>query len=48
MVSPKGYGIVMPDMSTLPTTMAHRIEEFRETIAGKFVFRLYEEQNSQS
>ena len=46
MVSPKGYGAIMPELDQLPITMANRIRELRETIAGKFVLRLYEEQNS--
>ena len=46
MVSPKGYGAIMPELDQMPIAMANRIRELRETIAGKFVLRLYEAQNS--
>lgn len=44
-VIPAGYGVKLPDLSELPTSMATIIQRFRETITGKFVFRLYQEQD---
>jgi glutathione S-transferase len=44
-VIPAGYGVKLPDLSELPTSMATSIKRFRETVAGKFVFRLYQERN---
>jgi glutathione S-transferase len=42
-VVPSGYGVKLPEPSQLPDQMANSIQEFRQTIAGKFVFRLYQE-----
>jgi glutathione S-transferase len=42
-VAPVGYGVRLPDLDQLPAQMAAGIEHFRETLAGKFVLRLYEE-----
>lgn len=44
-VIPTGYGIKLPDLSELPTSMATSIHRFRETVAGKFIFRLYQERD---
>jgi glutathione S-transferase len=40
---PAGYGVALPDVSELPASMATNIQRFRETVGGKFVFRLYQE-----
>jgi glutathione S-transferase len=40
----EGYGVVRPEFSQLPSQMAAKIQAFQETLAGKFVLRLYEEQ----
>ena len=42
-VMPAGYGVVLPELSTLPSQMTANIQAFRETLAGKFILRLYEE-----
>jgi glutathione S-transferase len=42
-VMPMGYGIALPELSQLPSQMSVDIQAFRETRAGKFVLRLYEE-----
>jgi len=42
-VIPSGYGVALPDLSKLPSQMATNIKAFRETLAGKFVLRLYQE-----
>jgi glutathione S-transferase len=42
-IMPTGYGVVFPELSQLPAQMAVKIQAFRETRAGKFVLRLYEE-----
>jgi glutathione S-transferase len=42
-VVPVGYGVQLPALSQLPIQMAAHIQEFRETLAGKFVLRLYQE-----
>jgi glutathione S-transferase len=42
-VSPVGYGVKLPDLELLPVPMADGIRRFRETVAGQFVLRLYEE-----
>jgi glutathione S-transferase len=42
-VMPASYGVVFPELSELPSQMAVNIQEFRDTVAGKFVLRLYEE-----
>jgi glutathione S-transferase len=42
-VMPTGYGITLPELNKLPTQMVIDIQAFRETLAGKFVLRLYEE-----
>jgi glutathione S-transferase len=42
----KGYGVTMPDLDSLPAPMVANIQAFRETHAGKFVLRLYEEHGS--
>jgi glutathione S-transferase len=44
-VMPSGYGVKFPELSELPTSMATSIQRFRETGAGQFVFRLYQERN---
>jgi glutathione S-transferase len=42
-VTPPGYGVKLPELSQLPDQMANSIQRFRETLAGKFVFHLYQE-----
>jgi glutathione S-transferase len=42
-VIPPGYGVKLPEVSQLPDRMANGIQQFQETLAGKFVFRLYQE-----
>jgi glutathione S-transferase len=42
-VAPVGYGVKLPDLERLPVPMADGIRRFRETVAGRFVLRLYEE-----
>jgi glutathione S-transferase len=42
-VMPRGYGVTLPELNKLPTPMVIDIQAFRETLAGKFVLRLYEE-----
>lgn len=42
-VVPPGYGVKLPELSQLPDQIANSIQRFRETLAGKFVFRLYQE-----
>jgi glutathione S-transferase len=42
-VVPSGYGVKLPELGELPDRMANSIQQFRETLAGKFVFRLYQE-----
>jgi glutathione S-transferase len=42
-VIPPGYGVKLPELSQLPDRMANGIQQFQETLAGKFVFRLYQE-----
>lgn len=42
-VMPTGYGVTLPDLSKVPSQMATDIQAFRETPAGKFGLRLYEE-----
>jgi glutathione S-transferase len=42
-VMPVGYGVTFPDLNKLPLQMAANIQAFRETLAGKFVLRLYQE-----
>jgi glutathione S-transferase len=46
-VMPSGYGVKLPEPSELPTSMATDIQRFRETGAGQFVFRLYQERDRQ-
>ncbi len=43
-VMPVGCGVTLPDLSQVPAQMATDIQAFRETLAGKFVLRLYENQ----
>ncbi len=42
-VLPRGYGVTMPGLDSLPIPMVANIQACRETPAGKFVLRLYEE-----
>jgi glutathione S-transferase len=42
-VTPVGYGVRLPDLALLPVPIADGIRRFRETVAGQFVLRLYEE-----
>ena len=42
-VMPTGYGVKFPELSKLPAQMVANIQVFRETIAGKFILRLYQE-----
>ncbi len=42
-VVPEGYGVKLPKLNQLPAQMATQIQLFQETIAGKFVLRLYRE-----
>jgi glutathione S-transferase len=42
-VIPPGYGVKLPEVSQLPDRMANVIQQFQKTLAGKFVFRLYQE-----
>jgi glutathione S-transferase len=42
-IIPPGYGVKLPEVSQLPDRMANGIQHFQETLAGKFVFRLYQE-----
>lgn len=42
-VLPSGYGVKLPELSQLPDRMANSIQQFQATLAGKFVFRLYQE-----
>jgi glutathione S-transferase len=42
-VIPPGYGVKLPELAQLPDRMANGIQQFQETLAGKFVFRLYQE-----
>ncbi len=42
-VLPPEYGVKLPELSLLPDRMAISIQQFQETLAGKFVFRLYQE-----
>jgi glutathione S-transferase len=44
-IMPAGYGVKFPELSELPIAMATNIQRFRQTVAGKFVFRLYQERN---
>jgi glutathione S-transferase len=44
-IMPIGYGVVFPELSQLPSPMTLGIQAFRETLAGKFVLRLYDEKN---
>jgi glutathione S-transferase len=44
-VMPVGYGVTLPDVSKLPDSMMINIQRFRETVGGKFVFRLYKERH---
>ncbi len=43
MVQPSGYGVTLPELNQLPAEMAAKIQVLRETLAGKFVLRLYQE-----
>jgi hypothetical protein len=43
---PAGYGVKFPDISALPTAIATSIQQFRKTVAGEFVFRLYQERDA--
>jgi glutathione S-transferase len=45
-VMPAGYGVKLPDISALPTAMSVGIQQFRKTVAGEFVFRLYQERDA--
>ena len=47
-VMPVGYGVTLPDLSKVPSQMATNIQAFRETLAGKFVLRLYEDREYQA
>lgn len=38
-----GYGVKLPALEQLPDRMANGIRQFQETLAGKFVLRLYQE-----
>jgi glutathione S-transferase len=42
-VIPPGYSVKLPELSQLPDRMANGIQQFQATLAGKFVFRLYQE-----
>jgi glutathione S-transferase len=42
-VLPPEYGVKLPELGQLPDPMANRIQQFRETLGGKFVLRLYQE-----
>jgi glutathione S-transferase len=42
-VLPSEYGVICPELSTLPASMATQIAVFRGTIAGKFILNLYQE-----
>jgi glutathione S-transferase len=46
-VLPSGYGVKLPELGQLPDRMANGIQKFQATLAGKFVFRLYQEYESQ-
>ena len=45
-VMPTGYGVKFPELNNLPPQMVANTRAFRETIAGKFVLRLYKEHES--
>jgi glutathione S-transferase len=45
-VMPVGYGVKLPDISELPTAMETSIQQLRKTVAGEFVFRLYQERDA--
>jgi glutathione S-transferase len=38
-----GYGVKLPAVSQLPDRMATSVQQFQQTLAGKFVLRLYQE-----
>ncbi|HEY9906492.1 MAG TPA: glutathione S-transferase family protein [Thermosynechococcaceae cyanobacterium] len=42
-VLPAGYSVKPPELSELPSQMVADIQVFRETLAGKFILRLYQE-----
>jgi glutathione S-transferase len=42
-VMPIGYGVTLPELDQLPAKMVVHVQTFRETLAGKFVLRLYAE-----
>jgi glutathione S-transferase len=42
-VMPIGYGVTLPELDQLPAKMVVHVQAFRETLAGKFVLRLYVE-----
>lgn len=42
-VVPSGYGVKLPELGQLPDRMANSIQQFQKTVAGKFVFCLYQE-----
>lgn len=44
-VMPPDYGVAFPDVRELPDSMMTNIQQFRETVGGKFVFRLYQERD---
>lgn len=46
-VMPVGYGVTFPNLTKVPSQMATSIQAFRETLAGKFVLRLYEDREYQ-
>jgi glutathione S-transferase len=38
-----GYGVKLPAVNQLPDRMATSVQQFQQTLAGKFVLRLYQE-----
>jgi glutathione S-transferase len=44
-VMPTGYGVALPNLSELPSSMLTSIHQFRNSAAGKFIWRLYQERD---
>jgi glutathione S-transferase len=43
-VVPTGYGGLFPELNQLPNEMVEQIQILRETVAGKYTLRLYQEE----
>jgi glutathione S-transferase len=48
LVSPERYGVPLPTLEELPMALRERREQYRATVAGQFILRLYAEERGNS